>query len=144
MAHAGVCVQLRLVDASAAAPAVHGVSALETLGAPLARAGAGALFDTADVWLSERGAGAERAVLLGLQQPSDDASDVDSAAPRGKLTPLGRQHELWREIPRLRSGAPDPAKHVKARPARNAAHAPWIHPGHGFSPCWRICRSLRW
>lgn len=143
MAHAGVCVQLRLVDASAAAPAVHGVSALETLGAPLARAGAGALFDTADVWLSERGAGADRAVLLGLQQPSDDTLDIDNAA-RGKLTPLGRQHELWREIPRLRSGAPDPAKHVKARPARNAAHMPWIHHATVFSLRWRICRSLRW
>ena len=113
---AGVGVRLCSADAPGGAPAVHGVSALESLGATLARAGAGALFDTAPVYLAERGAGESRAVLLSLQPPAEDAgSEAADEAAHGKLTPLGRQHELWREIPRLRAGAPEPSKHVKAR-----------------------------
>jgi hypothetical protein len=135
-----VCVQLLLGGGGDGVPAVHGVSALETLGAPLARAGAAALFDTAPVWLAERGDGEQRAVLLSLQQPGGAARDDE--ATRGTPTPLGRQHELWREIPRLRVGTPDPSKHVKARPSRSAtpccsadSHAcPFpFHPGCGRS-----------
>lgn len=113
MPAAGVSVHL-VLDAEAAAPAVHGVSALERLGAPLSRAGCGSLFDTAHVWLAERGAGHARAVQLSLQRPLPPGGDegADEAA-HGRHTPLGRQHELWREIPRLRAGAPDPSKHVK-------------------------------
>ena len=114
--HAGVGVRLCSADAPGGAPAVHGVSALESLGATLARAGAASLFDTAPVWLAERGAGDARAVLLSLQPPAGATEGgAEEEAARGTLTPLGRQHELWREIPRLRAGAPDPSKHVKAR-----------------------------
>ena len=120
MPPAGVAVALLLPggapDAAAPpAPAVHGVSILETLRVATARAGAGALFDTAPVWLAERGAGDDRAVLLSLQPLAGGAEAQADEAARGKLTPLGRQHELWREIPRLRAGPPDPSKHVKAR-----------------------------
>ena len=124
---AGVGVRLLSADAPGGSPAVHGVSALEVLGAPLARAGAGALFDTAPVWLAEHGAGDERAVLLSLQPPAGGAEAEADEAARGKLTPLGRQHELWREIPRLRAGAPDPSKHVKAR---GCGVAPGVSPAH--------------
>ncbi len=116
---------------SAATPALHGVSVLERLGVPTQRAGAGALFDTATVWLGETGAGAARAVLLAVAAPADAAgsADADAAAagaPAGALMHLGRQHELWREIPRLRGAPPDAAKHVKAR----TKHPPSLHVLH--------------
>jgi len=114
---AGVSVRVLAADGGAAAPAVHGESILGVLGVATARAGATALFDTAPVWLAEAGTGDQRAVLLAAAPPPDDQAQalLGSSAGCGVLTHLGRQHELWREIPRLRAGPPDPSKHVKAR-----------------------------
>jgi hypothetical protein len=114
-----------------ASPAVHGISILETLRVHTRRAGATQLFDSAPVWLSEAGEGAARAVLLSASAPpaGDDATadsavaGIPAGAAAGAMTPMGRQHELWREIPRLRLVSPDPSKHVKARRARTHTRA---------------------
>ena len=96
---------LHLERAGSTTPSVHGHSVLGALELPSSRAGVGGLFDSAYAVLREEGEGEARRVVLRAATPED-----------GETLALGRQHELWRELPGIQARlgiVPDPGRPVR-------------------------------
>ena len=89
------------------APALVGVSILESLGTPLAHAGRDDMFAFSSVSLQQCPAG-----IISIHPTGTGETDGEETPTRLE-TMLGRQRVLWEAVPQLRT-ATDDTKHIRA------------------------------